>query len=627
MSKLLSLIIASLLAVSSTTPLTHAQSIEGARQATGSFLQGLTEGVADELLFKQIQSIAAPACQLYALGVDFVNFFDRWNVTNSLVDITILFRNEQWRELIWAIDDRRDLIRQQLSRAERQRCTLAFALPELQVKNQSQNTAVVQARLALLSRDIGQLKATSEFLALQKRKMSFDKPRFYTYAPSPELPDGSLILRPLETDQIFYSLVETMPLKVNWEQFTRDSRNEISRLQADLKALLDTLPDTCFTVFNAIAEPLELFGYSMSRVADLNEKRSYSEFLREQTPALQREFGELCRPQEAQQTSLSAKKATSAEQQYQQFAVHLNSLITLYSQSVTDFESLILDLERQAQGRKLTTDEQKRLNDLLETKYRFAAGLEYYSLVLSKLITPATSSLSRILDRLSSLAEAITGLKRSSDGQVQSRLSLAKRFEKSKERTLQQMCSRIANMYRQAGRSTSDLPIIGSANGKIYCRAEPNCADVNVGNFIGGSEGRKKLWECSGFAFNGSELGPSQVTEDIIRRDSQDIAELLQQESLNELLKARDVHYQSLRSRYQALYQTSSDNTALLGKVIKDISTNLYDPNKKAAYDQQRTGPTSGSTHHNLLKRIYQDLYVFSSKQPGFCPAEENPVE
>ena len=233
-------------------------------------------------------------------------------------------------------------------------------------------------------------------------------------------------------------------------------------------------------------------------------------------------------------------------------------------------------------------------------------------------------SLTQLSQRLSSLVEAVLGVMRDEDGKASSRLSFSERFQQSKERQLQQICARIEKMYRQSGRDTGDLPIIGTANGYTYCRAKPECEGVNLSNFFGGSEGRKKLAECSGFLFNSSELGPGQITRDVLQRVGEDIGYLLQQGSYNDLLKARNLHFSSLRNRYQELYQAQSATTVALEDLLSDVSKDLYDPSLAPVFNPESSQPRS---QYSLLGRIYRDFWQFLEQQEGSCSAPERVEE
>src|SRR3989337_3867303 len=89
------------------------------------------KGILQESFFNNLKSLVGTTCDLYAFGIDFVNYvFDgQWSPLFAILDILDLFRNETWRELIWAVSDKRDELMKQLAGASKQDCVLNTAVP------------------------------------------------------------------------------------------------------------------------------------------------------------------------------------------------------------------------------------------------------------------------------------------------------------------------------------------------------------------------------------------------------------------------------------------------------------------------------------------------------------------
>ncbi|MGE3279191.1 MAG: hypothetical protein AB7J40_05435 [Candidatus Altimarinota bacterium] len=626
------------LTFSSVVPMVHANNLlqrqPGATgdDSLGELGQDVAESLVDEVVFDNLNRLAGPACNLYGLGVDLVNFvYDgQWPLYASLLEISVLFRNESWRELIWALNDQRDAFLDQLVRLKKRRCVVAFGLPQAWSQGDVQTRQRGQ-EMQRLDRQIIELEAKIDYFKLQQRNIFLDGP---TFEDTLQFDPNSYRFPALATDKIFYWLFT--PPALNWEQIKRDSYQYGLRTYEDVAVVAENLPDTCFAAANLGHELGLYFLYAYENKqgvytdADGKTYRSFREFVQQNAAAITQEYADFCRV--AQKGTIPTAPETSVEQQYAQLRASLENFLQQVSRSLSGIRSQIsvLETRRDAVG-ELDNDEAEQLLELQKENGKRQAMIEYYSLVLSKVGSPASQSLTNLSRELSELTEAILGVMRDNDGKLVSRLSFAERFEASKARQLQQICGRIEAMYRKAGRSTADLPIIGSADGKVYCRASPDCADVDLTNFTGGSEGARKLWECSGFLFNSSELGPSQQTQRQFEQVGEDVGYLLQQRSLNELLTLRDLHFVSLRERYAATYGTMDASTAQLDRILQDVKTDLCGNPTSAnqgelcgegIFDPQRTSP---KTHLSVMKKVYQDFWKFMDQQEGSCPAPQDP--
>lgn len=574
--------------------------------------------LADELVFENIASLAGSSCSLYALGVDLVNlaYDGQWSFLESLLEVSVLFRNQPWRELIWAINDQREAYVTELTSLQKQRCVLAFAKPEAQIKNvENQRLQEVER----IDQKIIELQEKIDVYAVYRRNMLFDRPVFY----KPEIDGDSFVFDTVPVDKIFYPVGGVTALDVNWDQFLLDSKRVVTRVREDLQSVVATIPEDCFAVVRVGTE-LDAYFVAKFRYQDgayVNEDgdryETFRDFVNEGgKEVVDAYIQETC--ESSRDRALAQAEETSAEQQYEQFLRAVNQIITTSQTLLSQLNQALSQLP----ATQLTEAQQVQKRDLLTLRARMLATIDYYSLVIQKVPSPESQSLDRLAESLADLSEAILGVVSDEDGRQKSRLSFAERFEKANIRNMEQICGRIEAMYRQVGRDTSDLPLIGYADGKRYCRATTDCADVNLGNLVGGSEGRRKLAECSGFLFEDSEQGPSQFTQDVISTTSQDLSLLLQERALNDLLKQRNLHFASLRNRYDALYGSQTDTTVLLEQIIEDVTVDLYNPEFSEVYNPEGNQP---KTHFSLLRKIYQDFWKFMDQQEGYCPAPEEP--
>jgi hypothetical protein len=415
---------------------------------------------------------------------------------------------------------------------------------------------------------------------------------------------------------------------MNWEQFARDSKQYLLTTYQDLAVVIENIPDACFASVNVVHELILYFAYTFSlddgvyRDDQGNTYENFRDFVQNNASQITQQYidtiCEVPTPRELPQLT-----ATSAEVQYERLLQSLENLQEIVGLRLSEVQSGLsrLEQQRRQQGNLSSLETQELLN-LQTLSGTYQGVIEYYALVLYNVGSPSSQSLTQLSQKLSQFTEAVLGVVRNEDGQAQSRISFSERFEKSKERQLQQICTRIENMYRQSGRNTADLPVIGSANGRVYCRARPECEDVNLSNFLGGSEGRKKLAECSGFLFDSSELGYNQETQDVVREAGDDIGLILQQRAYNDLLKYRNLHFSSLREQYRTVYGTETASTAQVDNILKDVSASLYSGSE--VYDPNGTG---NKTHASVMRKIYGDLWQFMDQQEGSCPAPENPEE
>jgi len=579
--------------------------------------------VVDEVVFENLSRLAGPACSLYAVGIDLVNvFYDgQWAFYDPLLEMSVLFRNQSWRELIWALNDQRDAFVEQLTAMRKRQCVLNFSLPQARFEGE-EAVQQRQRQVQSLDRQIVELEAKIDYFGVQRKNVLFDRPKF---ADTVQFDGQSYTFPPLPTDKIFYSLFAAGAM--NWEQFARDSKQFVLTTYQDLAVVLQNIPETCFASVNVAHELWLYFAYAFSlddgvyRDEQGNTYENFRDFVQNNAAAISEQYIDtFC--EEASPRQLPELSATSAEVQYERLLQSLGNLQDTVATRITEVRGQItlLEQKRRLQG-SLNPNEVQQLLSLETLHGTYQGMVEYYALVLAHVGTPSAQSLTRLSEKLSQFVEAVLGVVRDDDGQAQSRLSFAERFEKSKERQLQQICTRIENMYRQSGRNTADLPVIGSANGRVYCRARPECEDVNLSNFFGGSEGRKKLAECSGFLFDSSELGYDQVTQEIAEETGEDIGFILQQRAYQDLIQSRNLHFSMLRDQYQAVYGTETASTAQLDNILKDVSVGLY-------LGPEPYDPVSGKkSQYSVMKKIYADFWKFMDQQEGSCPAPEDPEE
>lgn len=618
----LSLLAVNLLAVPSLANNSVTGQTAGDR-AVNTLANESAKDVANNVLFNNIASLAGASCSLYGLGVDLVNvaYDGQWSFVDSMLELSVLFRNQSWREIIWSVEDEREAFVQKLVALKKQRCLLGFAAPEASFDNQE---AQRQQQIQSVENQIVELEEKIDYYSLQRRNMLFDKPSF------PDMtsfdPSQATLPPSLPVDKIFYALGGFTSLEVNWDQFLQKSKSLLLDVREDASVVFTTVPEDCSALVR-IGQEMDFyfatkfrFQNGVYRDAEGNQYASFKAFVETNGPQLVQQYIQQYCSAVADRVAADNEQ-TGAEEQFALLQGNLNLIIQMANDALAGYESQLAVLQRlQAED-----EEDMDLDQLQQLKVwrgRLIAIRDYHSLVLRKVGASTSKSLDALAESLESFTSAVLGVIKDDKDQKQSRISFAERFANANERNLQQICSRIEAMYREAGRSTADLPVIGYAKGREYCRARPQCADVGLDNLFGSTEGRKKLAECSGFLFDQSELGPSQLTKDVIAADSEDIGVLLEQRALNDLLKQRNLHFASLRNRYKSLYGAQSDTTVLLEQMISDTTLDLFNPNVAQIYDPNRN---SEKTHSSLLQKIYQDFYAFMDEQEGSCPAPEKP--
>ncbi|MDZ4216900.1 MAG: hypothetical protein U1C97_01110, partial [Candidatus Gracilibacteria bacterium] len=601
----------------------YAQSDQPGRPI-GGLVKETAESLVDEILYDNIAALAGPSCNLYTTGLDFVNSFwdGMWSPILSALDITVLFRNQPWRELIWGLEDERDSLLAELSKLKKQECVTAFGLAQPVISADVVTTRRQQESLFRLRKNIVTQEAKLDYLGVERWNLLYQKPQFGDAA---RIDIKGFSAPILETDKIFYWLVDpTSVFPLSWEQVAREANQFGERSMEDLGVLYENLPDTCFAVTNMAENLLMTFTFSLipdgNRFRDTegNYYEGFADFVARNQILIRDEYGEQCR--RAAEGAIPEPDKTSAEQQFEAFQESLKLILEKAQERYLQVEAESLRLESSLlkdqqvlESGQIPPETQKKLEQVWRLRGMYLGLIDYHTMALNKVGSSSSESLKKIGEHLSQFVEAVLGVKSDKKGALSSRLSLSERFEDSQERTFQKLCSRLEAMYRESGRSTADLPVIGSANGHVYCRANPDCADVNLLNFTGGSEGWSKLAECSGFTFNSGELGPSQATADVIDEVGEDIGYLLQQRSLNDLLKAKNLHFEGLRARYNGLYGAQTGTTALLDVLLADVSTQLF----KADVKEYSESTPSTKTHYSLLKSIYDRFWTFANWQEG----------
>lgn len=577
--------------------------------------------IADEVIFDNIASLAGSSCSLYSLSVDLVNiaYDGQWSFIDSMLELSVLFRNEPWREIIWAVSDKREAFITELTKLKKQRCLLGFAKPEAIFDNQEEKRL---QQIAELEKNIAEMEMKAEYFAIQKRNMLFDKPHFGSYQENDE---EIFFAEPLQVDKIFYILGGFTSLDVNFDQFIQSSKRVIADTREDLAVVATNMPADCFAVVT-VGHEIDLYFSTKFRYENGvfrddtgREYDSFKAFIDDNGAVIVQQYIErYC--SSARNRALTDAELTGAKEQFLDFQNALNQIIDQVSQQLQSLERQISTLEKQQQdGLEIDTDKLKELNKI---RGRWIGIKEYHQLVLQKVGSSESQSLDAIAKSLEDFSSAVLGVIKDDDDKKKSRISLAERMEKANERSLKKICTRIEAMYREAGRSTADLPVIGYANGREYCKAKPECADVGLGNLVGGTEGRKKLAECSGFLFDQSELGNNQNTDDVIQADAEDIGLLLEQRALNDLLKQRNIHFTSLRGKYKGLYGAQSDTTKVVEKLIKEAALDLYNPKVPEVYNPEGNAP---QTHFSLIQHIYREFKKFIDEQKGSCSAPDEP--
>jgi len=602
------------------------------QDSMGKLTDDVVEEVLDELLFDNIASLAGPVCDLNALlTVDFASWpGQQWSFVWSLLDITVLARNEPWRELIWALDDRRAELVEEMSVVKKKKCLLNASLLEVQNKQGDEAYDKRKRSVEKMTEELETIERKYNFLTERRNEMAYDKgPKFIDVNKAKV---GEYNVSAVETGRIFYWLFTPSFFGANWDQIVEDSTEFAERtVEKDLAVFYENLPSGCTAGLTLTTDLIFAFFYPVGSIIDAYDKLVTGEDNQKIIDGIQK----ACGMKKDAPDIIIKDKANSLDKEYDDFMTNLEKIIEKVGKWLPEAEGEVLRLEiiKQTNG-SLNTAEARRYESMKFWRDTFEGMLEYYTLVLSKVGSPASQSLSSLGDSLSNFVEAVLGVSKDEKGKASSRLALAERFQKRKKAQLQKICGRIEAVYREAGRSVSDLPVIGFADGETYCRAQQDCADVNVSNVGDGISGLSKLAKCSGFSFSGSEMGVSQATQDAIDIVGEDIGNIMEQETYNELLKTRNLHYESLRNRYGGMYGAQTDSTAVLELILKDVSKDLYpikidDPTKQdlqlpKTYDPD--GQKAG-THYSILRKLYVDFFNFAKQQKGTCAAPEEVPE
>jgi len=558
------------------------------------------EEIADKTIFNNFAALAGPTCGLYGLGVDIVNFFysGSWSPVESLLEVSALFKNNSWRELIWALDDQKEVFVKQMTELRKQQCVLGFSLPESDIKDPKRSQQS-RSQISQLDRKINQLQAKIDYFGIQGKNMFLTHPKF----DDPTTIDATKFPIPdIQTDKIFYTLASLGNLfEIDWDEFTRDAKQSFKT--QDWGVALDAIPDGCFAAINMGHELALYFAYAYTysigdgkyKDKEGNEFTSYKDFIERNNAKIAQSYLGVCSKAEPKPSEKPDEKETDVEKQLADFQKIIKGIIDRVTKQLKDLNKGLKAFDdKVAKGTPLTEKEVQSLRDLEYWAGTDQATIDFYTLVLSKVGSSAAKSLSDLTKHLNDFVEAIIGVTRDKDDKASSRLSFSERFQNQKEKNLQSICARIEAMYRASGRDTGDLPVIGTANGYTYCRTE----------------------------FDGSQPEPSQPPKDVFKEIGEDIGYLLEQRSYGDLLNAQKLHYVSKRAKYKALYTSQGDTTVVLENMLRDVSKNLYNKEVPAVFDPNKP---LDKTHYSLLRKIYQDLWKFMKEQEGSCNAPENP--
>ncbi len=612
------------------------------------------DNLANEVVFDNIAAVAGPSCSLYALGLDFKSFFwdGAWSLLEPILSITVLFRNEAWRNLIWALEDEREVLMSQISALEKKKCLLLFALgkPELRqffLENDAPDVTAefrIRKQMARLDFELDILHQRRDYFGLQRRKLLLDvDPVFFEVAVSQE---GVFTSRRLPTDKMFYFVGGMTFLEVNYDEFLTESENFVADTWVDLQTLAEGFSDTCYTAVNLLDELFLNFVYlnsagtaTVSGDNSVNiDVQSFKEFVETNRSAVRTQYLEACEKQDP--NVYPPPGSTGADAQFERFKKVQIANLKQFNLFLKKNDEVIVSFLKTSDERELTQAEQSVLLALRNMR-SVVVSMRDYTILLQKQIgalSPVTD-LEKLRKRLSSMSEAILGLQRNKDGSVSSRLNLSKRFEKSEEKTYQKLCARMAALYSKAGRNPAYLPIIGHANGKTYCRPTP-APGLGLGegivegfSLVGRVVSSSALAVASAAvrfysAFEeGFEFGDISISG-FRFGFSDDLGGLLEQRAFNDLIVSRTLHFRSLRSRYKSRFQSSAFVTSSLERVIDDASTDLYDPDlEPQVYEPDKKKKGYHSTHYGLMRKIYQDMWLFQSRVGESCPAPKDPVD
>lgn len=611
-----------------------------AQEQVGQELGKKAEEIEEDVIFDNISALAGPACGLYGLGLNLINFaYDgQWSFIFSLLDITVLFRNNNWRELLWAMEDQRKAWLEESIDLEKKKCAvelsgLATSVyegakeavgdaagveeddPEERAAAEKEGK-ITAKQVFKLEKDIAELEGKIEYFGQQRWSMYDLRPNFIdpnVYDVSDPNFEALLNSRKeffLQTDKLFYWLmdIDDVVPDVFWPQLRTQGEDFATRTVVDWAIIIDQIPEGCFVKVDAYNQIDNFYTNS--------DYTSLSDYLKANSGALANYITKLC------EGDVEPTQELDAELQLKVFMEAINVYLERAEAYLTKQEEALLPLEqKKLSGEELSEEEEEELEALLHRRGTAVGMVEYYSLIIRKVGATTTQNLTKMFEALTNFVEAVLGVTSDDEGNLDSRISIADRFEKRRKKKLQDICSRIEGIYAEAGRSLDDLPVLGVADGEVYCRAKPNCADVDLTNIVGGSKGFKKLGECMGFGSNG-EKGPSQITPEVLDADSDDVGTVLAQRSRNDLLKSRNLHFTAQRATYKGLYEAKRDFATDLEQLLADVEAILYNPEEKER-NPDKSGAKEVKSHHGLLLKIYRDFWDFAEQQEGTCEAPQ----
>lgn len=584
-----------------TMPLTYGQQQDSVRNLGEESAQNLSQEV-----LKNMKGIAKGSCNLFQVGVqvwDSLGYDEHvaWTPLTSIMELTLFFRNQSWRNLVWGLDDEIARYQNSLRKIQKEQCLLEFALAGARSLGKEEEKALVEKIVFKNEEKIRELKATIDLFKLERHQLLFTTEAKFGY------------LAPV--DKIFYFLNDSV-VRVSVEQFAKETKNVVMRFGSDLAVLGDQIPELCYSLINVPAELQKRFLFF--NVEKQWKYKTFREYLEQEVKKKPDDYFGVCK--KADKRKILPREITSQQEQYEAFQRGIDELIRAYEKDLDRVEKRLGEISQKLlfEKKKLSDQDKKKLRDereiLLQQRSQAIASIRYHHFVLSTVENPESASLTALSNSITSFVESVLGVKKDQKGNVSSRLKFADRFEKRKEKRLKEICSRLEAMYRKSGRDTGLLPSIGTANGKVYCQAEFTCEDITNQNVPGLSSGSKKMAECSVLGFEAKDLVPQTNFKQI----GEDIGFLLEQAAYSDLLKSRDLYFASSYDRYRKLFSTQGNVTNVLFTPLTNVKTNL-NPLDSRAYDGKNT--TIPSNYSNLLKGTYRDLYTFLSKNKEQCDA------
>ncbi len=627
---------------------------------TKELLKNVTEGTANSVIFDNLTKLVGPTCSLYGLSFEILNsVYDDETFGGSgigqiipmpiqgIAEISVLFHSEPWRNLIWALDDRRTALLEQRAQLQKQKCYFNAAVGGYQVKGLDYEKKVMDERLQATNQQLTELQAKLDFFKIERQKLLLSSvtPKFYevfldwnkvkiddrtnAFADFSRASQNAIPL-----DKIFYWLPSFNTFENNLQQFAKETERFVNNVDPAVRAALDTIPDACFASMDILNQLRLHFDYVKGKTNELRniekpEYKDFQDFVEKNKTDIKKVYIEgVCK---AAQKRAAAKgvKSTDAETQYADFLAALQKTIAVLGNNLVRIEHELAVLRQKKRANvSLYADQAKAVNEripvLQKERGETLARIDYYTMVITALGSPGETSLSKLSKSLSNLVETILNVKKDENGKVISRLNLSDRFQKAKERSLQQICSRIEDMYRKSGRDLGLLPIIGVANGKTYCRVDATCESVDNPTIPGISEGGKRLADCTTLKFQNGQLGPSAVDSRSMIQAGQDIAFMLSQQSYQDLEQQKNLYFQSLRARYLTMAQNQHDLTGVIGQILDGATKSLNFKGKEENFDPKNE--TTQRNQYTLEGKIYTDFYSFVESQERLsCSASKEP--